>query len=73
MSKPQKGRIITLYNGRPLELQSFKQDDIENGLIFYEHNTFDTEWDEKDAFTFEVSSLYAVPVKNQVFQIYFQL
>ncbi|XP_052099756.1 chondroitin sulfate proteoglycan 4-like [Mytilus californianus] len=69
MAKPKKGRIITRYNQRPLELQSFKQDDIENGLIFYEHTSFDTEWDETDVFTFEVSSLYASPVQNQRFQI----
>ena len=68
-TKPQKGKIVTMYKDRALEVTSFKQEDINDGKILYQHESYTKEWTDTDRFMFEVQTLYAQPIKNQIFNI----
>ncbi|KAJ8304606.1 hypothetical protein KUTeg_018189 [Tegillarca granosa] len=63
-TKPKKGRIVTMFQGQTREIQSFRQDEINDGQIFYTHTSYPDSWSETDLFHFEVSTLYAEPLKE---------
>lgn len=68
---PQIGKIIredtTL--GIVDDVQKFTQDDLENGRIFYEHTSPMVELRTNDSFFFDVNSLFASSLIDQVFNI----
>lgn len=68
-SKPRKGRVVTMFKGRAVEVQSFQQDDINDGHIYYEHTSPVYGWSEVDVFFFEVSTLYADSLTNEMFDL----
>ncbi|KAK3097473.1 hypothetical protein FSP39_009958 [Pinctada imbricata] len=69
LQKPKKGRIVTMYKDRALEVMSFKQEDINDGKIIYQHDAYLTKWTDHDNFTFEVRTLYAADIQNMMFKI----
>ncbi|XP_033749452.1 chondroitin sulfate proteoglycan 4-like [Pecten maximus] len=68
-SRPRKGRIVTMFKDRAVEVQSFQQEDINNGNIYYEHTSTVYGWSQVDLFFFEVSTLYADTLSDEMFDI----
>ncbi|XP_060063653.1 chondroitin sulfate proteoglycan 4-like [Ylistrum balloti] len=68
-SRPRKGRIVTMFKDRAVEVQSFQQEDINNGNIYYEHTSTVYGWSQVDLFFFEVSTLYADSLSDEMFDI----
>ncbi|XP_069138119.1 chondroitin sulfate proteoglycan 4-like [Argopecten irradians] len=68
-SQPRKGRIVTMFKDRAVEVQSFQQEDINNGNIYYEHTSTVYGWSQVDLFFFEVSTLYADSLSDEMFDI----
>ncbi|OWF54066.1 chondroitin sulfate proteoglycan 4-like [Mizuhopecten yessoensis] len=68
-SSPRKGRMVTMFKDRAVEVQSFQQEDINNGNIFYEHTGTVYGWSQVDLFFFEVSTLYADSLSDEMFDI----
>ncbi|XP_062617524.1 chondroitin sulfate proteoglycan 4-like [Saccostrea cucullata] len=67
--KPEKGRLITRINNRVVPVVSFTQKDINDGQIYYQHESVMLSIEDTDKFVFEVNTVYAETVKNQVFNI----
>lgn len=58
-----------MVHGRPLEVRSFTQGEVNEGKIFYKHSGYLRGWFEKDNFMFEVATLYANTLKHETFDI----
>ncbi|XP_041366688.1 chondroitin sulfate proteoglycan 4-like [Gigantopelta aegis] len=67
--KPRKGRIVTLMEGQPLEITSFNQEEVSEGRIFYQHESYIPTWSVSDSFFFEVSTAYAEPLKDEMLDV----
>lgn len=67
--KPSKGRLVTRIKQQVLPVVSFTQADINDGKIYYQHEHFMQTTEDTDQFVFEVNTVYAETVKNQVFNI----
>lgn len=68
-TKPRFGRIVSTASGRPLDVLSFSQREINEGAIHYKHTGYLSGWRQEDSLIFEVSTLYAEPVPHQRFDI----
>lgn len=68
---PQIGKIIREDTSLGIadEVQKFTQGDLENGRIFYEHTSPMVELRTNDSFLFNVDSLFAPSLIDQVFNI----
>lgn len=67
--RPSKGKLVTMVAGRPLEIKSFTQDEVNSGTIFYQHTEYMENWQQKDSIHFELSTAYAKPLTGQVADI----
>lgn len=68
-SQPIHGSIVTMVDGRTLEVSSFNQGEINSSQIFYLHSDRLNGWIQNDSFEFKVNTLYAEPLVAQVFNI----
>ncbi|XP_050402856.1 chondroitin sulfate proteoglycan 4 [Patella vulgata] len=68
-TRPKRGKIVTVENGIPLEVASFTQKEVENSEIYYQHAGNIHHWSETDSFLFEVSTVYAEPLKEELMEI----
>lgn len=67
--KPDKGRLVTRNNQQVIPVVSFTQNDVNDGKIYYQHESFMQTVEDSDKFVFEVNTVYAETVKNQVFNV----
>ncbi|KAL3865703.1 hypothetical protein ACJMK2_043065 [Sinanodonta woodiana] len=68
-SKPRFGSVVTMVNDRPMDVSSFTQKEITDRQIFYQQTIQINGWIQSDSFLFEVSTLYATPLEEELFQI----
>lgn len=71
-SKPRHGSVVTMVNGRAVEVNSFNQGEINNSQIFYRHSdrlSGLSGWIQNDSFQFKVNTLYAEALDTEIFKI----
>ena len=52
--------------GRPLEIKSFTQKEVNDGKILYQHMGYMQQWQQLDSIHLEVSTAYATPITGEV-------
>ena len=60
------GKLITMVAGRPLEIKSFTQKEVNDGKILYQHMGYMQQWQQLDSIHLEVSTAYATPITGEV-------
>ncbi|XP_045156658.2 chondroitin sulfate proteoglycan 4-like [Mercenaria mercenaria] len=68
-SRPRHGSVVTMVDGRAMEVNSFNQGEINNSQIFYKHSDRLNGWIQNDSFEFKVNTLYAEPLASEIFKI----
>ena len=69
--KPEMGALVTrAYNNDSLfEVQSFTQEEIDKGLIAYQHVSVMNKWEQHDNFIYEITTQYAAGIFFEMFAI----
>ena len=60
------GKLVTMVAGRPLEIKSFTQKEVNDGKVFYQHMGYMRQWRQLDSIHLEVSTAYATPLAGEV-------
>ncbi|KAK7495999.1 hypothetical protein BaRGS_00012700 [Batillaria attramentaria] len=68
--KPRKGKVVTMVAGRPLEIKSFTQEEVNLGQVFYQHTAYMQHWRQTDSIHLEISTAYASPLHGEVCDIH---
>ncbi|CAG5131817.1 unnamed protein product, partial [Candidula unifasciata] len=63
--KPQKGRLVTLIDKRVVDLNSFTQDEINEGKVFFQHDGTLRNWRETETIYFEITATYGQAVTGR--------
>ncbi|XP_059159974.1 chondroitin sulfate proteoglycan 4-like [Physella acuta] len=67
--RPTLGKLLTKVQQRFVEINSFTQDDINDGLIYFQTNHTMVNWSHTDHVGFEISTLYAKPIENKILKL----
>jgi hypothetical protein len=54
-----------MVGGRPLEIKSFTQEEVNAGKVFYQHTEYMETWQQKDRINLEITTAYAPPLVGQ--------
>ena len=68
-TKPRYGKLVTTANNASVEITSFTQRELDEGVIGYHHTEGLDSWRTGDSFMFEVSTSYSPSVKFQTFRV----
>lgn len=68
-SMPRHGTLVTVVNGRPVQVTSFNQQAVNDSKIYYKHADKLNGWLQNDSFQFKVNTLYAEPSEGHDFKI----
>ncbi|XP_076443318.1 chondroitin sulfate proteoglycan 4-like [Babylonia areolata] len=67
--KPLHGQLVTMVAGRAVAIQSFTQQEVNSGKVFYQHLSYMDTWRQTDAIHLEVSTAYANPLTGATCQV----
>ncbi|KAH9492953.1 hypothetical protein Btru_023914 [Bulinus truncatus] len=68
-SWPRKGKLVKKINQKIVEVHSFTQNDINDGMIFYKHTAESKNWTEADMIYLEITTAYAQPLTNRSLRV----
>ncbi|XP_005104611.1 chondroitin sulfate proteoglycan 4 [Aplysia californica] len=67
--RPRKGRLVTVVGAQTLDINSFTQEEVNEGKVFFLPTSHPKDWSDGEGIYFEISTTYAQPLKKKMLQI----